>query len=195
MKATFPSTFFIITRKTGQKDVRQKNKELPEPFFIFLSHIFLSGLLPSFAVFVLLPGNNRAAAVFIALLFRRRRKEVMPNIVARADRRLRPPFVYGCAGRMSEISRQPEWIRFATHYDDIDVFRLVPRSDQCVIRDFGPGGVRFDSRPREWKHKVAYDVGFPILFRGNLDVLREPLRQSPFRLEAVIVFKPFRNQR
>src|SRR4030095_264342 len=157
MKATFPSTFFIITRKTRQKDVRQKNKGLPEPFFIFLSHIFLSGLLLSFAVFFFLPRNNRAAAIFFDLLFRRRRKEVMSNIVARPDRRLRPPFVYGCAGRMSEIGRQPERIRFAAHYNDIDVFGLVPRSDQCVIRDFGPGGVRFDSRPREWTHKVAND--------------------------------------
>jgi hypothetical protein len=31
--------------KTRQKNVRQKNKELPNPIFIFLSHIFLSGLL------------------------------------------------------------------------------------------------------------------------------------------------------
>jgi len=30
------------TRKTRQKNVRQKNKELPDPFIIFLSHIFLS---------------------------------------------------------------------------------------------------------------------------------------------------------
>src|SRR5215475_13909222 len=119
MKATFPSTFFIKTRKTRQKDVRQKNKELPEPFFIFLSHIFLSCLLPSFALFFLLPRNNRAAAVFFDLLFRGRRKEILPNIEARTDRRLRSPFVYGRAGRMSEICRQPEWIRFATHYNDI----------------------------------------------------------------------------
>src|SRR5262245_39101270 len=130
--------------------------------------------------------SDRAAAIFLDLLFRGRRKEILPNIEARTDRRLRLPFVYGCAGRMGEISRQPERIRFAANYDDIDVFRLVPRSDQRVIRDFGPGGVRFDSRPREWKHKVAYDIGFPILFRGYLDVLREPLRQSIFRFEAVI---------
>ena len=83
----------------------------------------------------------------------------MSNIVARTDRRLRPPLVYGCAGRMSHISRQPERVRFAAHDDDIDVFGLVPRRDQSVIRDIGPGGVRFDSSPREWRHKVAYEIG------------------------------------
>jgi hypothetical protein len=31
-------------RKTGQKNVRQKNEERIWKFFIFLSHIFLSGL-------------------------------------------------------------------------------------------------------------------------------------------------------
>src|SRR5262249_59561889 len=106
------------------------------------------------AVFAIWRRINRASAIFFDLLFRRR-KEVMPNIVARTDRRMRPPFVYGCAGRMGEICRQPERIRFAAHYDDINVLGLVPRSEQGVIRDFGPGGVRFDSRPREWKHKVA----------------------------------------
>ena len=34
----------IKGKKTRQKHVRQKNKELPDPFFIFLSHMFLSGL-------------------------------------------------------------------------------------------------------------------------------------------------------
>jgi hypothetical protein len=32
---------------TEQKNMGQKNKEHPGPFFIFLSHIFLFGLLPS----------------------------------------------------------------------------------------------------------------------------------------------------
>src|SRR5262249_14536782 len=100
---------------------RQKNIERAWNFYIFLSHIFLSDLLASIAVSFI----KRTFTVFITLLFRRSRKEVMPNIVARTDRRLRPPFVYGCAGRMSEICRQPERIRFAAHYDDIDVLRLV----------------------------------------------------------------------
>src|SRR5262245_42776390 len=93
------------------------------------------------AVFAILLRNDRATAVFFDLLIQRSGKEVMSNIITRTDRCPRSPFVYGCAGRMSQIGRQPEWIRFAAHYDDIDVFRLVPRSDQRVIRDFKPGGV------------------------------------------------------
>src|SRR6266542_4301728 len=71
------------------------------------------------------PLSERTITIRIALLFRRGRKEVLPNIVTRTDRRLRSPFVYGAPGVMSEICRQPERIRFAAHYDDIDVLGLV----------------------------------------------------------------------
>ena len=45
-----------MEKKTGQKNVRQKNKDWVLKYYIFLSHIFLSGLLlgslfPSFPSF------------------------------------------------------------------------------------------------------------------------------------------------
>src|SRR6266545_3179572 len=58
MNATFPSTFSIKARKTRQKNVRRKNREIPDQFCIFLSHIFLSGLLASFAVSFIRADNH-----------------------------------------------------------------------------------------------------------------------------------------